>query len=269
MNGLRKVAAIAETAWNSYICYRVNFIVEVVASLFTMMITVFLWKTIFSESGDGKIGGYDFHEMLTYLVGAWILFNVSDISMGDRPDASIRSGELSNLLVKPISPLTVWFLEDLFRKIVFFIVAVQGFLILLLVFRNFLIPPPAVSCLVISLLVAGFGTILHFLMFNSLSLLCFWMDTTWGLRFSVKVIFEIASGSIIPLTLFKGIAASALKLLPFQFFAFVPMQIYLGRMTLNETGNVIILEIFWIIFFGVIGLVIWNKGIKKYQAFGQ
>jgi len=94
------------------------------------------------------------------------------------------------------------------------------------------------------------------------------MEQTWGFRFVVRVVMEIATGIFIPVTLLPGVIGSIIQFLPFKFLAFFPMQIFLGKISLMEIMLNFGVEILWIGAFYVVGVLVWRRGIKHYTAVG-
>jgi len=78
------------------------------------------------------------------------------------------------------------------------------------------------------------AVLLQFLTFESLNLLAFWVENTYGLRFTMRVIMEVAGGAIIPLSFFPGLLQKVFALLPFPYLVYFPMRIYLNKIEFTE-----------------------------------
>src|SRR5690606_19127890 len=86
--------------------YRVDFWVNVILGFcIQMVVTFFLWKAIFAESGEATIGGYSFHGMLYYYVLVILLGKLVRGSDFGAPgvSAEIYDGTLTRYLVYPTS----------------------------------------------------------------------------------------------------------------------------------------------------------------------
>jgi ABC-2 type transport system permease protein len=106
-------------------------------------------------------------------------------------------------------------------------------------------------------------------MFQGFSLLSFWIENTYGIRFTIRVIMEVLAGAIIPLSFFPGVLQKIFLLLPFQFLIYLPMKIYLGKISLSQIPFEILREGGWIVGFGILNLFIWKRGIRQYVAQGD
>ena len=58
------------------------------------------------------------------------------------------------------------------------------------------------------------------------------------------------------------------EFLPFQYLAYFPAAVFLGKVEGPEMYRGLISEIAWVVFFIVLSRVLWWKGIKRYSGFG-
>jgi ABC-2 type transport system permease protein len=256
--------------WTERLVYRVNFFLEILSGLFSSVILVFLWLAIYRSSATDAIGGYQLDEMVTYILGGGVI-NTFILTTAENPETSqsIQDGTLSSLLIAPINPYAVWLVRDLGTKLFLFIVGLVGYVAVLLFFRAhmvFLTSPAHLGCLGLSLVLAA---LLQFLVFEALSLLAFWVENTYGLRFTMRVIMEVGGGAIIPLSFFPRILQDIFLLLPFPFLIYLPMQIYLGKIPLSEIPFEFLKEMAWIAALGLVNMVLWKRGLRQYVSMGD
>ncbi len=261
---------IFKLVWTERLVYRVNFLLEILSSLFSSIILVFLWIAIYRSSAQDAIGGYQLGEMVTYILGGGLI-NTFILTTAENPETSqsIQDGTLSNLLIAPINPYAVWLVRDLGTKLFLFIVGLIGYIVVLFLFRGHLVFPGTrlyVACFGLSLLLAA---LLQFLVFEALSLLAFWIENTYGIRFTMRVIMEVVGGAIIPLSLFPELIQKIFLLLPFPFLIYLPMQIYLSKIPLSEIPLELGKETGWIIALALLNLVLWKRGLRQYVSMGD
>ena len=113
------------------------------------------------------------------------------------------------------------------------------------------------------------AALLQFFLFEALSLLAFWVENTYGIRFTVRVIMEVVGGAIIPLSFFPQILQKLFLLLPFSYLIYLPMRIYLGKIPLDEVPLEFLKEGVWIVGLALLNMMIWKKGIRQYVAMGD
>jgi len=267
---MKKYLAIAKATCQELLAYRSNLLLEVIGGIIAQLVIIAVWYTIFKDLGTETIGGFTLPEMMTYLLGAGIInsFILLD-SQGDDINDDINRGNLSNFLVRPLNVSFYWLTRDFCRRMLTFFLGIGEYLILLLLFSEFLVPPASFLLLFLTLFSIILAGILHFLLFYILGVIAFWMDQTWGPRFVMRVIMAVATGSLIPLSLFPGIWHTIFNLLPFKLLVFVPLQIYLGKITTLEIVQEFAYGLVWILVVAGISVWLWKRGIKRYSAYGH
>jgi ABC-2 type transport system permease protein len=250
--------------------YRVNFLMEILSGILSSLIVIFLWMAIYRNAGKEIIGDYSLREMVTYLLGGGLI-NSFILTTAENPETSqnIQDGTLSSLLIQPVSPYGIWFFRDFGSKIFLFTLGLLGYAVVCLFFRKYLVFSPNLGYFFFFLLALCLASLLQFFIFQSFSLLSFWIENTYGIRFTMRVIMEVLAGAIIPLSFFPGILQKIFLLLPFHFLISLPMNIYLGKIPFIQAPFELFKEIGWITGFGLLNLFIWKKGIRQYVAHGD
>ncbi len=265
----QKYFYIFKSTWQEYMAYRANFFLEILGAAVLFGAIMFLWLNVYKNSGDAAIGGYSMSEMITYLLlgGALSAINLST-SAGDEIDQEINEGLASNYFLKPLNINLYWFSRDLARKTINFIFGAIAFGSIFLIAKKFILLPISSSMFAAALFAAGLGMGMHFLLFYLTSIISFWLGRTWGFRFVLRVVMEIATGAIIPLSFIPGIWQSILNFLPFKFLAYFPIQIYLGKFSMPEILNGFAQGAVWLAFLGVLSYYVWKRGVRHYTASG-
>jgi len=250
--------------------YRVNFCLEILSGILSSLIVVFLWLAVYRSSTRGVIGGYSVAEMVTYLLGGGLISSfVLTMAWNAEASQSIRDGSLSNMLSIPISPYVVWFVRDLGNKAFLLLLGFTGYLVVFVFFRDYLVSPASLKHLLFVLLFIFMGSLLQFFLFEALGLLAFWFENTAGMRFTVRVFMEVAGGVIIPLSFFPAILQKIFFFFPFHFFIYLPMRIYLGKISLDQATVELSKEAAWIVGLALVNIIIWKRGIRQYVSMGD
>jgi len=266
---MNKYQRIVTTTWQEYFQYRINFFLEILGGIITAVVILFLWLKIYESSGSIQIGGYSISEMITYIIGGGIISSfVLLTAQGDEIDDDINEGTLSYFLVKPMNSSFYWFVRDQCRKFFTLFLGLSGFLIILIFARSFLVLPQTNTLAFLALFAIFLGGIIHFILFYIFSIISFWLGRTWGFRFMIRVVMEIATGAMIPLSLLPGIWRIIIEAMPFKYLVYFPMQIYLGKISTTGIIQNLTYEIIWLVGLVFIGWVIWKQGIKRYTAVG-
>lgn len=248
---------------------QIKFFLEVIGGILTMLVLIALWYSLYQGNEEIKIGAYNLKEMITYLLGAGLIYSFLWITQqGDDINDDINRGTLSNFLVKPLNITFYWFIRDFCRKFMTFALGVFQFVIILFLFKKFLLPSYSLPYLLLALLAIFLASLLHFIIFYLFSIIAFWYEQTWGERFVIRVVMEIAMGAMIPLSLFPDFWQTIFEILPFKYLIYFPLEIYLGKIPLIQIWQGFGLEILWLIILGLISFFVWKKGIKVYTAVG-
>ena len=267
---LIKLWQVFKLAWIERMTYRVNFMLEILGGIVSALIIVFLWLAVYKSSGRPLIGGYSIQEMITYLLGGGLI-NAFILTTAENPETSqsIQEGTLSHLLIKPMNPYGIWFVRDMGAKAFLLSIGLVGYAAVFFFFRNHLVfPPDAASCglFIVSL---GLAAVLQFLIFEALSLMAFWVENTYGIRFLMRVIMEVVGGAIIPLSFFPLIFQKIFLLFPFHYLIYLPMRIYLTKIDRSQILFELLKECGWIFALALVNAVIWKKGVRQYVAMGD
>ncbi|UCF92198.1 MAG: ABC-2 family transporter protein [Desulfobacterales bacterium] len=267
---LLKFWYIVKLVWIERMAYRMNFLLEVVSGIVSSLIVVFLWLAIYRSAGRELIGGYTVAEMVTYLLGGGLI-NTFILSTAENPETSqsIQDGTLSGLLIQPLSPYAVWFARDFGNKAFFLVLGLASYVIVVFFFRDYLVLSSGSRYRLVFLISILAAAVLQFLLFEALSLLSFWVENTYGIRFTLRVIMEVVGGAIIPLSFFPSSLQTVFSFLPFPYVVYLPMRIFLGKIGPDQIVAEFVKEAGWIAALALLNLYIWKKGIRQYLAMGD
>jgi len=270
IHSLKKFWSVFKLTWIERLVYRANFCLEILSGILSSLIVVFLWMAVYRSGAREVIGGYTIEEMVTYLLGGGLI-NSFILTTAENPETSqtIQDGTLSNLLVQPMNPYAIWFVRDLGTKAFFFLLGLAGYLVVFLFFKQYLVLSPSLAHFVLFLVSMMLAALLQFFLFEALSLLAFWVENTYGIRFTMRVIMEVVAGAIIPLSFFPEVLQKLFLLLPFPYLVYLPMRIYLGKMPLDHLAGEFFKEALWIVGLVCLNLVIWKRGVRQYVAMGD
>jgi ABC-2 type transport system permease protein len=208
--------------------------------------------------------------MVTYLLGGGLI-NSFILTTAENPETSqsIQDGTLSTVLTKPISAYGMWFVRDMGNKAFYLVLGAGGYVVVLFFLKQYLIIPSSLEYVMVFAFSLGLATLLQFFLFEAMSLLAFWVENTYGIRFTMRVIMEVVGGAIIPLSFFPQILQEMFSELPFPFLVYLPMRIFLGKIALDVVYLEFLKEAGWIIGLALLNKVLWNRGLRHYLAMGD
>ncbi|MDR0217967.1 MAG: ABC-2 family transporter protein [Enterobacteriaceae bacterium] len=249
-------------SFSRVIAYRAQSIIWLLGGIMPIAV-MFVWLGLATE---GKIGGYTASDFAVYFLSIYLVRQLTAIWVMRRLDSDIRRGELSMLLLRPVSPLYNYIAdhtgEMIVRGPIIALVFISGIFLTDNFYRldigNLLIFIPALF----------FAWIIIFHLYYCLGLLAFWINNSMAFDPLLWALYTILGGVLIPLDLYPENITFWLKLLPFASALDFPVQIILGKL-----DNALLLigfgvQIFWMILLMIIRILLWNAGLRRYSASG-
>jgi ABC-2 type transport system permease protein len=267
---MRKYLSIFKISFEEEFAYRLNFILWRVRNVLQIFLTYFLWSTVYSDSGK-IFFGYDRTKILTYVFGIMIVRSLVLSARAVDVSNEVSNGDLSNYLLKPMSYFKYWFTRDLASKALNLSFAVFEFIILFIILK----PPFFFQTNIVAFLAFFVSIILailiYFLILFLLSSIPFWApEVGWSSQFLVSiVIVEAFSGSLFPINILPQTFQSIILATPFPYLIYFPVEVYLGNITGWALLGGLMVATSWVGVLWVSLNIIWQKGLKVYQAFGR
>jgi len=247
--------------------YRASILAYAVGNIAELVALTVIWTIVYRNID--VIKGYTAPEMISYVVFAWFFsFLTTTYAFETNIARDIHLGTLSNLLVKPQSYIRYVMAVATGRiSIAFLVVLVQGVLVFSF-FRHQLIFSLDFSriLLLFFMLVATF--FINLLLSILIGFIAFWTTEINGIYYSIKVFSKFMSGTFFPIALLPAFLLKSSFFLPFVYTIFIPVQLYLGKISFAEGLKGLAIEILWlIVLYGIIKIV-WRRGLKRYESVG-
>lgn len=225
----------------------------------------FLWTAVFA--GRSSIFNYSKEQMVLYILGASLVQAVVLSSRTVDLAAIINSGDLSQILLKPVAMFRYWLTQDIADKLlnILFSIAEIGFLWFLL--KPSLMIPTVHGLILFGLflpLALGLYFFINFL-FGSLG---FWTSEIWAPRFLLFVLLSFVAGNMFPLDILPVWLLKVVYWTPFPYLVYFPTQALLGRLPDDQIYSGLITATAWVAGMYFIAKCVWNKGLKNYDAEG-
>nr|WP_308624491.1 ABC-2 family transporter protein [uncultured Eisenbergiella sp.] len=248
--------------------YRVNFILSLLSAVFPIIIQTFLWNYLYGNSDAASMTGYSYSQIMVYTLLAAMVSHLVYTGFEYQVNQDIKNGGLNKYLVRPVNYRSYQFFSFLGEKApqLLILLAVAAALLVFSVFTlGLVLSLPRVLAFLTSLVLA---LVLNFFIFYCVALISFWLTDVNLLFGTVSVVLVVVSGGIFPMDIFGERIAFLINLLPFGYTTQFPVNIINGRFGLYETAVGFICQIFWIICFGMLGGLLWKRGLRRYTAVG-
>jgi ABC-2 type transport system permease protein len=277
MSLIRKTLKTAEIGFQRSIIYKYNFLLGFLSGAAGLFVQLVFWQAYFrsgTEFGNAAvestaIAGYYLNEMMTYQIFIYVIqrgTSMMNIS-GDIKD-DITSGGLNIHLIRPVKYLWMKWVSSISGQLINFVLSLFVFLGISVFLKSSFVFPGNIVQMLMAVLFVLFAYILSFLINCILGMVSFWLLEISALNLLVSVGVDILSGAIFPIDFINNNLGILLKYLPFSYLAFVPIQIYLGKIGIDELAQNILFCLFWIAFLTIVANKLWKSGIRRYSAFG-
>lgn len=260
---------ILRTAIEERLVYRADFALGTLLRFLPIVTTIFLWQAIYAGSGSDEIASYRFGDMVAYYLLAMIgraFSSMPALASGIARD--VRDGSIKRFLIQPIDLVGFLFWSRIAHKLVYYAIAIGPFVLVFFLCRGFFPGWPD------GWIVAGFiaslilGFILGFLFEVLIGLIAFWFLEVSSLLFIWMLLNYFLSGHMFTLDVVPGFFGAVLKRLPFQYFAYWPAVIMLGKVSHAELAEGLMIEVGWVVALVVLTRLAYWRGVRRYSAFG-
>lgn len=266
MNKYRHVISIGI---QNTLVYRMNFLFRSVFGLIPLMATISLWRAVYAGKASDDVAGYTLAGMTSYYLLVTLVDMLTAVNEDDwQIAADIREGTLNQFLLKPIDYLRYRLCLFAAGRMVYTAVALVPVLLFVLWQRQYFVWPPDAATFGWFALSVCLTALLQFLMSYSMALLAFWVYEVSTFIFIAFAFEYIAGGHLFPLDILPPAIERVLQFTPFPYQLFFPVSIYLGRLDEAEIARGLFIQAGWVVAFYLAARWIWNRGVRKYTAFG-
>ena len=280
---------ILRIAMEERLVYRGDFMLGTLMRFLPVVTQVFLWSAVYaaappSGSATGAnggspttIAGYRFPDMIAYYLLAMIgraFSSMPGLASGIGRD--IRDGTIKKYLIQPIDMIGFLLLQRIAHKLVYYLVAILPFALVFYLCRDYFEsgwPDPVTFLAFVASLVMAF--LLGFFLEAAIGMIGFWFLEVSSLLFIYMLISFFLSGQMFPLDLLDKffVAGSVtwgdvVRATPLQYLAYFPAAVFLGKVQGMKLIWGLVVEFAWLVFFVAICRIGFNRGVRRYSAFG-
>ncbi|KAF0820482.1 MULTISPECIES: ABC transporter permease [unclassified Cytobacillus] len=242
------------------LAYRTNYYTGILIYSINIGAYYFLWSAIYGEKD--AIEGMSVIQMSTYVAVAWMArafyFNNIDREMA----AEIKEGKVAVELIRPYNYLGMKTMQGLGEGIFrLFFFSVPGMVIVSFIF------PLQFSADWTTWVFFAISIILSFFINTQINLLTgittFFLYNNTGLIRAKRVVIDLFSGLLIPISFFPLWAQDVLKYLPFQGISYVPSMIFTSSFSDNEAIQAIMMQGIWVLILIIPIQILWIIAKKQ------
>ncbi|MCX7871539.1 MAG: ABC-2 family transporter protein [bacterium] len=238
-----------------HLTYKANIMLKVIHIPINLFVIGMMWIILGKNNRNLDVNYLIKYYFLTFLITTSFPFAkiVRDI------EDDIFNGKVTTYLIRPISYFIPKFINFISWITIYFLLSSPAVIFILLSSRLKIVN------LLWFLLILLMGLIIQFLFWYLTSLISFWYEKILGIIRAVFVLQTICSGVLIPLHMFNYNLQKIINFLPFKYYVYYPINVFLISSNYNEICKIVISELVWILILSALITYVWNLGLAKYQ----
>ncbi|MFM7249894.1 MAG: ABC transporter permease [Planctomycetaceae bacterium] len=277
LQGLRVWWTMLVISLEERLVYRGDFILGTAMRFLPIVTQVFLWTAVFGATRSGDIAGYSRDDIVAYYLLTMVSRAFSSMpGLAGGIARGIRDGSVKKYLVQPVDYVGYLLAARIAHKLVYYAVAVIPFAAVFFVCRGFFPPLPDAATMLAFGLSLVLSFLLGFFMEATLGMLGFWFLEVSSIVFAYMLVQYLLSGHMFPLDMLAGIptgvpgvsVAEVVRFLPFEYTAYFPAAVWLGKVRGAELVRSLVVEAAWVVVMAAACRLAWRRGTARYSAFG-
>lgn len=242
------------------LAYRINYYSGILIYTLNIGVYYFTWQAIYG--GQGTLAGFTADQMTTYIAVSWMArafyFNNLDREIANE----IRDGSVAIQFIRPYNYVIVkvmqGFGEGAFRLLLFM---TPGLIMACILFPVQLPTDPKLWLIFAWMLFMSFLINTQLNIITGLS--AFFMENNEGMMRMKRVIVDLFSGVIVPISFFPGWLITLNEWLPFQAITYLPSSVFTGRISSADIPGVLLIQVVWLLILIVPILLLWRSARQR------
>ena len=277
LHGLRVWWTMLAISLEERLAYRGDFVLGTAMRFLPIVTQVFLWTAVFAATSRPDIAGYSRNDIVAYYLLTMVTRAFSSMpGLAGGISRSIRDGSIKKYLVQPVDYVAFLLAARVAHKLVYYAVAILPFVAVFWLCRSYFPPAPDAATIAAFLVSLVLSFLLGFFMEATLGMLGFWVLETSSIVFAYMLVQYLLSGHMFPIDMLAGVptgvggvsVADVVRGLPFEFTAYFPAAVWLGKVQGPALVRGLAIEAAWVVLMAVACRVAWRRGTRRYAAYG-
>ena len=264
---MKKYLSVAKLTFLETTENRGKAIIWLIAGMVSPLLTIALWLSAVKSGQSAQ--GFSRSDFVIYYFLVFIAGQVFCPHTTDEIERKIQEGTLNSYLLRPLTLIKFTFFHEGAWKIFETVISLPFLIGFLLIFKeSFYIAQNNLFLLGYSFVSFCIGYFSLFCLDTSIGMLAFWMFKTSSIRRLYDLVINFANGRYIPLVFLPVFFAQIADFLPFKYTVYFPISIIMDKINFDEILRQGILQIIWLGILVFLMILVWKKGIKKYEGVG-
>ena len=267
LDQVNTVCAVAAATYKEWFAYRTHSLVSAFVGPVQFVVMVSIWRAVYTNVS--LVGGMRYEEMIAYY-GVTMLIQYLTMDFADwNLQMLVRTGKFLSFALRPLHHRQFALAQKFgHRTLGFLFEFVPVWLIFAFVFRIRFHPAHGAWFLVS----VALSYLMVFYINYCIGLLAFWLVNTNGIRALCQLLTQVCSGALFPLLLLPTELQRFVFFLPFQYTAYVPGMVYIGKYDMGQFSmsmpQIVAIQAVYVL--GAFGLseMLYRAGMKRFTAVG-
>ncbi len=257
--------AIAIKSFQKHLTYRAANLAGILTNSFFGAVYVFVFTALLKDRPP--VGGLDVRDAVTYVVLSQSLLMAMSAFGNRELSEAIMKGQIASDLSRPVDFYLYWAAIDLGRA--FYYLTLRGiptFVVGLILFRA-RTPASAADSAAFAVCLAT-GMVMSYTFRFIPNSLAFWTTDARGINYLANTIIMFFSGFIVPVNFFPPGLRTVATWLPFSALAYLPVNVYLGKVSGPQLAQALATQLFWMVFLVMAGRLLLSRVVTRLTVQG-
>jgi ABC-2 type transport system permease protein len=242
------------------LAFRLRYFTGIITYFLNVTVYYFIWSAVYRSAQS--IAGYNLAEMITYISVGWIIRSFYWNTIDQEMAYEVIEGKIAMDLIKPVSVQWMWISramgESAFRL---GLLTLPTAIVVALVFP---IRAPSSRENFFLFLIGVLGSFFLMGAINFMIGTCaIPLKSILALIRAKYWLIEMLSGLLIPISFFPPLAQKIMAWLPFEYIAYRPLQIYLGKLDRAAAIRALATQWLWVVALLVLAHLWWEGASRK------
>jgi ABC-2 type transport system permease protein len=270
---VRKYLNVFRVSLIERMTYRGDFLLGTCLRFFPLITTILLWHAVYQgaekEGKERLAGTFTLPQMIAYLLLIHIsrmFSSMPGLSAGIAYD--VREGHIKKYLLQPLDLIGYLLAYRAAHKAAYIVTSALPYAGLFWLCSGYFdaFPDPLNFLGYVASLLLGF--VIGFFFETAMGMVGFWFLEVSSLLWVVNTLNFFVSGQMFPLELLGHPWDVLLQSLPFQYLAYFPAVVFLGKVSGAALVRGLLIESAWAVAMIVLARWLYARGLRRYSAYG-